>query len=100
MSAMNRRDLLKLIGIGGVGAVATAVGGKGAEAAPVESSKMVEYRSIPFEIQYDKDLRATFCSGNLVPLGTASFDGREIPLYVEMTPEQLRRFADPFGGDE
>lgn len=46
MSAMNRRDLLKLIGIGGVGAVASVVG-KEVDAAPVEPPKPVAAQGTP-----------------------------------------------------
>lgn len=38
---MNRRDLLKVIGISGVGAVANAVTGKEAEAAPVATDNVI-----------------------------------------------------------
>lgn len=101
---MNRRDLLKLIGIGGVGAVATVVGGKEAEAAPVAEAKPI---AVPRVSDWSIDVDASafygpalMGSASYISLGSAVFDGRTLPLYMEMTPEQLRRFNDPFGGDE
>lgn len=78
MSAMNRRDLLKLIGIGAVGAVATVVGGTEAEAAPVaEVPKHVE-PSLQDTLGY---LNALY-GGDTVYIGSASFYPMGTALFM------------------
>lgn len=87
---MNRRDLLKLIGIGGVGAVATVVGGKEAEAAPVvEAPKPVMVQGTPQLPGWEWiGSSRVLENANYYSMGTAMISGRVTSLYLD------------FGGDE
>lgn len=95
---MNRRDLLKMIGIGGVGAVANVVSGKEVEAVPEIADNVirdsagnaiynlptsVEYLDVPHDIEFSADFSAIMGTASIW-LGTAVFDGKETPLFMHI----------------
>jgi hypothetical protein len=92
---MNRRDLLKMIGIGGVGAVANVASGKEVEAAPAAEAKVVVAEpSLEETVSY---LNALY-GGESVIIGSASFYPMETAAYWELDVDRAELFD--FGGDE
>lgn len=102
---MNRRDLLKMLGIGGVGAVANVVSGKEAEAAEIPIPKPVMMQGTPQLPGWEY-----IGSSKAAASGTASVyvitdnDGRVIynlGMYEHRPSMDMIRAQDyDFGGDE
>lgn len=105
---MNRRDLLKFIGIGGVGVVANVVSGKEAEATSVEipapktTGEMASLQDTVAYLNalYGDNRPAIIGSSSCYDLGTinySSVSGTTIPLSLAL---KFGSQEYDFGGDE